>query len=105
MEEDLKDSKKLHTTKHQHDISKTSSFILSTYISSSKECSVFILMKVKMTGKNQFVNSLTRMYSLDVLSTNKTEEAYSYHYENKNAASEMLIFSNSLFTGSWRDGW
>lgn len=33
-------------------------------------------------------------------STDKTEEAKSYHYENKNIATEMLIFSNSLFTGS-----
>lgn len=34
------------------------------------------------------------------LSTNKIEEADSYHYENKSAASEKLIFSDSLFTGS-----
>lgn len=34
------------------------------------------------------------------LRTNKTEEAEVFHYENKNTASEMLIFSDSLSIGS-----
>lgn len=50
-------------------------------------------MKVKMTGKNQFVGSLTFLG----LTTDETEEAESYHNENKNIASVMLIFSDSLF--------
>lgn len=58
-------------------------------------------MKVKMTGKNQFVGSLTFLG----LTTDETEEAESYHNENKNIASVMLIFSDSLFARNWRDGW
>lgn len=39
------------------------------------------------------------------LGTDKTEEAESYHYGYKNIATEVLIFADSLFTGSWGDGW
>lgn len=59
LEKDLGGSKKLHTTKHQHDISKLNCFILSVNVSSFKDFFVFILMKVKTTEKDWFVDSFT----------------------------------------------
>lgn len=59
LEKDLGGSKKLHTTKPQHDISKLNCFILSVNVSSFKDFFVFILMKVKMTEKDRFVDSFT----------------------------------------------
>lgn len=75
----------LHTAKHQHDISKSNTFILSVYISSSKECFVFILSESENDRKKSTCGQPYTHAFLCLpyhLSTNKTEEAESY-YKNK----------------------
>lgn len=60
-------------------------------------------MKVKMTEKKSICGQPYTYAFLRLpyhLSIDKTKEAESSECENKNAANEMLIFSDSLFGGS-----